>query len=233
MGNVFTPDRIMLLARIVGLLFAIPVHETAHAWVSYKLGDPTARQLGRLTLNPIKHFDMMGLLSMLIIGVGWAKPVPIDPRYYKNRKAGMALTALAGPVSNLLLASVGLVFQKVFIYTVYFVAGRVLPIWAQVVQLLLYYFALINVSLALFNMLPVPPLDGSRVLGLFLPDSVNFALQRVERYIMFALLAVIFFLPRLTGFSPIGWLLGDAVNAVMHALDKMSGFVDVIFTRFL
>ena len=223
----------MVLARMLGLLFAIPIHEVSHAWVSDKLGDPTARNMGRLSLNPVKHFDPLGLLSMLIIGVGWAKPVRVDPRYYKNRKLGMALTAAAGPLSNLVLAFVAMVVAKLFDYGLlsYFQSTGVtqMPTWYPVISQLLWYFSLINISLALFNLLPIPPLDGSRIFGIILPDALYNSIQRVERYIMFALLAAVFILPRVTGFNPIGWLLGDAVNAVLGALDRMTAFVPALF----
>ena len=233
MSSIFSQDGILVLARVLGLLFAIPIHEVSHAWVSDKLGDPTARIAGRLTLNPIKHFDPLGLLSMLIIGVGWAKPVRVDPRYYRNRKFGMALTAAAGPLSNLILAFLTMLIFKLFGYgflSYFYSAGvATLPGWYDFISRLLWYFALINVSLALFNLLPVPPLDGSRIFGVILPDRLYDGLQRIERYIMFALLAAIVVLPRLTGFDPIGWLLGDAVGAVLNALDVMTGFIAPLF----
>lgn len=233
MSSIFTQDGILVLARVLGLLFAIPVHEVSHAWVSDKLGDPTARMAGRLTLNPIKHFDPLGLLSMLIIGVGWAKPVRVDARYYKSRKLGMALTAAAGPLSNLILAFFTMLAFKLFGYGFlsYFYSAGVTeaPGWYSFFSQLLWYFALINVSLALFNLLPIPPLDGSRIFGIILPDRLYDGLQRIERYIMIALLAAVFLLPRLTGFDPIGWLLGDAVGAVLNALDAMTGFVAPLF----
>ena len=233
MNSIFTQDGVLFLARMLGLLFAIPVHEVSHAWVSYKLGDPTARMAGRLTLNPIKHFDPLGLLSMLIIGVGWAKPVRVDPRYYKNRKLGMAITAAAGPLSNLILALLSMILFKFFSYGFlmnFYSRGLTSPPdWFNLISMLLWYFTTINVSLALFNLLPVPPLDGSRIFGIILPDRLYDGLQRIERYIMFGLLAVIFLVPRLTGFDPIGWLLGDAVAAVMGALDKMTSFIPLLF----
>lgn len=233
MSSIFSQDGILLLARVLGLIFAIPIHEVSHAWVSDKLGDPTARNAGRLTLNPIKHFDVLGLLSMLIIGVGWAKPVRVDARYYKNRKLGMAVTAAAGPISNLLLAFATMLIFKFFGYgflSYFYSAGiTAVPDWYTFITQLLWYFALINVSLALFNLLPIPPLDGSRIFGIVLPDRLYDGLQRIERYIMFALLAAIVILPRLTGFDPIGWLLNDAVGAVLNALDTLTSFVEPLF----
>lgn len=225
-----------LVARLLALVFAIPVHEVAHAFVSDKLGDHTARSMGRLTLNPLKHLDVMGLVSMLIIGVGWAKPVPVNPGYYKNRKGGMALTALAGPTSNLLLAYVSTIvmylvhYSYIFFFVSPYVSALVYPAWLDFALLVLQYFAIVNVTLALFNLIPVPPLDGSRILGVVLPEKIYFGIMKYERYIMLVLLAAVVLLPRLTGFSPLNWLLGPAVDAVLSVLDWLAGFVGSIFS---
>ncbi|MEG2525465.1 MAG: site-2 protease family protein, partial [Oscillospiraceae bacterium] len=169
------PDIFQYLARGIVLLTAIPVHESAHAYVSYKLGDPTAKNLGRLSLNPLRHFDVLGCVSMLIIGIGWAKPVPIDPRYYKNPKAGMALSALAGPVSNFLMAFVAMIFYKIALFS-YAASGG-----SQIVRMfavLLQAMVLINISLGIFNLIPVPPFDGSRIFGFFLPEHVYWGIMK-------------------------------------------------------
>ncbi len=228
MEVLFTQDNMMLLARLLALCVAIPLHELAHAVVSDKLGDHTARDAGRITLNPIKHIDPLGLLSMLFIGVGWAKPVPVNPRYYKNHKKGMAITSLAGPISNMMLA----VFAMVAFKLVYYIGFSVfdsIPLGVDVAGTVLYYFAVINVSLALFNMLPIPPLDGSRVLGVILPDKIYFSIMKVERYIMIVLILSMVILPRLTGFSPIGWLLGPLTYTVVDFLDTITIFIDRLF----
>lgn len=178
----------MFLARAIVLIIAIPVHESAHALVSYWLGDPTAKQAGRITMNPFKHFDLMGSLCLLFAGIGWAKPVPIDPRYYRNPKRDMALSALAGPVSNILMASVAIIILKLFVF-VFQVEGAV---WIFVAEVL-YYMVIVNITLGIFNLLPVPPFDGSRIFLTFLPAKAYFGVMKYERYIMIAVFAAVFF----------------------------------------
>ena len=171
-------------ARVLAILLCLTVHETCHGLAAYALGDPTARNSRRLSLNPLRHIDWLGLAMMLFAGFGWAKPVPVDPRHFKRPKQGMALTALAGPASNLLLA-LGAVFLSREVYL------RGGPDWLG--GFLLYSLAPLSIGLGLFNLLPIPPLDGSKVLGAFLPDRTYFGLMRYERYGMFLLLALSWF----------------------------------------
>ena len=178
------------LARVLAVLLCLTVHETCHGLAAYALGDPTARDRHRLSLNPLRHIDWLGLAMMLAVGFGWAKPVPVDPRYFKRPKQGMALTALAGPVSNLLLA-----LLAVFLSRELYARGAWMPMGIRVslFQFLLYTLAPLSIGLGLFNLLPIPPLDGSKVLGAFLPDRAFFGLMRYERYGMFLLLALSWF----------------------------------------
>lgn len=172
------------LVRAVAMLVIIPVHEAAHAFVSYKLGDPTAKNYGRLTLNPLAHFDPFGALAMILAGIGWAKPVPTDVRRFKNPKRDMAISAAAGPISNLLMAYLGMVFYKLAYYLMPVNSG-------QIVMLVLSVFISLNISLAVFNLLPVPPFDGSRIFLSFLPTQMYFKAMKYERYIMMAVLLLV------------------------------------------
>lgn len=178
------------LTRVLAVLLCLTVHETCHGLAAYALGDPTARDRRRLSLNPFRHIDWLGLAMMLAVGFGWAKPVPVDPRYFKRPKQGMALTALAGPVSNLLLA-----LLAVFLSREIYARGFWIPMNARIFlfQFLLYTLAPLSIGLGLFNLLPIPPLDGSKVLGAFLPDRAYFGLMRYERYGMLLLLALSWF----------------------------------------
>jgi Zn-dependent protease len=183
--------RILLMVPIA--LLSLSVHESAHGYVSYKLGDPTARNLGRITLNPLKHFDVFGFICMVIARVGWAKPVPVNPRYYKNPRVGMALTAAAGPAANLLLAFFG-VFGAELSYRLVLnlTLGGGDATLAITVFNFFYYLAISNISLAVFNLIPVPPFDGSRIVYVFLPPKYYFGIMKYERYIMLAMLVLVY-----------------------------------------
>ena len=174
--------------RALAVLICLTVHETCHGLAAYRLGDPTAKSMHRLSFNPLRHIDWLGLAMMFFVGFGWAKPVPVDPRYFKKPKQGMAVTALAGPVSNLLMAVLAIGISKViYLYAPY---NAVLD---GLFVFLLYILAPLSVGLGLFNLLPIPPLDGAKVLGSLLPDQTYFRLMRYERYGMLVLLALSYF----------------------------------------
>ena len=183
--------RILLMVPIA--LISLSVHESAHGYVSYKLGDPTARNLGRITMNPFKHFDILGFICMVFFRVGWAKPVPVNARYYKNPRVGMAITAAAGPVSNLLLGLIG-VFGSKATYIWAITTGAESPIFTLILTIYNFFvlFALCNISLAVFNLIPVPPFDGSRILYVFLPPKYYFGIMKYERFIMLGMLALFY-----------------------------------------
>jgi len=175
------------LTQALAVLLCLTVHETCHGLAAYALGDPTAKRMNRLSLNPLHHIDWLGLLCMMVAGFGWAKPVPVDMSYFKNPKKGMALTALAGPVSNFLLA-VLLCFPLRWMFRN---AGATpLALW---LFRLMTNTVLLSLGLGLFNLLPIPPLDGSKVLFAFLPDRAYLSLMRYERYGMLVLLLLVYF----------------------------------------
>lgn len=173
-------------ARAAAVLLCLTIHELCHGLAALSLGDPTAKSMDRLSLNPLRHIDWLGLLMMFTVGFGWAKPVPVDPRYFKNPKKGMALTALAGPASNFMLAfSLILIGKGIYLYADY------TPVWNGIYNFL-HLTAVLSIGLGLFNLLPIPPLDGAKVLGGLLPDRTYFALMRYERYGMLLLLLMSF-----------------------------------------
>ena len=171
--------------RMAAVLLCLTVHETCHGLTAYALGDPTAKSRHRLSLNPLRHIDWFGLLMMFAAGFGWAKPVPVDPRYFKNPKRGMAVTALAGPASNFLLAALAIGISKGI-----YLSGYYHPALDAAFMFCLYTLAPLSVGLGLFNLLPIPPLDGAKVLGALLPDEAYFRVMRYERYGMLLLLAL-------------------------------------------
>lgn len=180
-----------MISSLVVIFFILPIHESAHAWAAVKLGDPTPKYQGRLTLNPFAHIDYLGSLMILLFGFGWAKPVGINPRNFKNPKGGMALTALAGPMSNLLSAFVAMLILNTINL---FMPARIPSdnfIYFFVAYTLIFLIQ-INVGLAVFNLLPIPPLDGSRLLTALLPDRIYYRIMQYERYIMLALMLLLF-----------------------------------------
>ena len=194
------------LARVLAIFLCLTVHETCHGLAALALGDPTAKAMHRLSLNPLRHIDWFGLALMFAAGFGWAKPVPVDPRYFKKPKQGMAITALAGPASNILLAALLIGGSKVIL--LYATYGA---FWNAVFEFCLYTAAPLSVGLGLFNLLPIPPLDGSKILAVILPDRIYLCLMRYERYGILALLA-------LSWLGLTGGLINGAILRVYSAL---------------
>ncbi len=230
--NSFLSELPRYLLSLPVLLLAFSVHETAHGYAAYKLGDPTARSLGRLTLNPVKHIDPIGFICMMLFRVGWAKPVPINTRYFKNPKRDMAISGAAGPLSNLALALISLLVLRLVMLFVgpAFGAEAQEVFWGifnnamaesgaykaslgftavALFVYLLYLSVVLNVSLAIFNLIPVPPFDGSRIFYAFLPTNLYFKVMKYERYIMIGIL-LLFFIGVLD--TPINWLLSKIMD---------------------
>ena len=187
-GNIdFLQFLIYLFSSLVVVFLILPIHEMAHGFVAYKLGDPTAKNLGRLTINPFAHIDYIGAALILVFGFGYAKPVPVNPFYFKRPKRDMALTALAGPVSNILVALVALILYRVFFKFTY---GTAL---GSVILSFLSFFITTNIHLAVFNLIPIPPLDGSRIVAWLLPLKAEEIYYKAEKYGPFILLIILYF----------------------------------------
>lgn len=174
---------------IPAALMAIIFHEISHGYVAYILGDKTAKNSGRLSLNPVEHMDPLGLLCMILFGFGWAKPVPVNPYFFKNKRFGMALVSIAGPVSNLLMAVLSM--SVILAFSFFQIQNQMLLFWLNIVVEFLLIFAILNIGLAVFNLIPVPPLDGSKILFSLLPRRAYGFMLRFERYGMVLLLLLV------------------------------------------
>ena len=209
-------DRIIeFVMHGIVLLTAFPVHECAHALAAHWLGDDTAKNQGRISLNPLRHLDLFGTVFMLLAGFGWAKPVPINANNFKNRKVGMAVSSLAGPLSNVLMSYVSIIICKILTYRSY--GNSYVNALADV----FWYATILNLGLAVFNLLPVPPLDGSRIFNLVLPEKLYFKVMKYEN-IIFGIL----FLSIWLGFldKPLYFLQQKAFDL----MNRLSIWVDIL-----
>lgn len=227
-GNFTKWDLITLLVSIPIVLISLSFHEFAHGWMADRLGDKTARWNGRLTMNPLRHLDPIGAFSMLFFGIGWAKPVPVNPRNFKNPKKGMALTGLAGPVSNLLLSFIGILCYRILNAvtalnillkggSIYYYSNASFSFF-DILAIFFIMFSTMNAYLAVFNLIPVPPFDGSRIFYFILPDKWYFSVMKYERVMMVIMLALLF-----TGvLSPV---LSAVSGSFLSAFDFIIGLV--------
>ncbi len=230
-------DISQLILSAMAALVALTIHEYAHGYMAYRLGDDTAKSLGRLTLNPIHHIDPLGAICMIFFHFGWAKPVPINPRNFKNPRKGFALTALAGPATNIITG-----FFTAFLYLLCYslfkeTGNRFIDNLEINILLFLLYFFSINIGLGIFNLIPVPPFDGSRILNVILPDKWYFKVMKYERQIYWGVIAWLFLgqyvyiafmsIPFIAGnsaltaiakFFSLSDLLSDAINAIANGI---------------
>lgn len=207
------------LIKALVLFTAVPVHECAHAWVAEKMGDDTGRKQGRITLNPFAHLTLWGSLMMILVGFGWGKPVMVDSRNFKNPKKGMVLTSLAGPASNFIMAFLSMIVYKVLAFLSYAKDSSTLDMMATVFV----YITLINISLAVFNFLPIPPLDGSKIFNAILPEKWYFTIMKYENFIFIALIILVY-----SGLldAPLSFLQNKVIDVMLF----LTGWVDNIMT---
>ncbi|MBE5813482.1 MAG: site-2 protease family protein [Clostridiales bacterium] len=207
-----------LIYTVPAVLIAICFHEFAHGFVSYKLGDPTPKYEGRLSLNPKNHLDPLGTLALILFHFGWAKPVMVNPQYYKNKKLGMVEVALAGPLMNFLIAFLSLLLYGVFLKYAYYIR-----IPSFLYRYLLTFFVMtttINLGLGVFNLIPVPPLDGSKVLNSILPADKYFAYMKYENYGQIIILVLLF-----TGFltTPLNYFISRMMDGMLNIVAMILG----------
>lgn len=211
-GNMsFEAVVVQVLALLTVIIFVLPFHEWAHAFVALKLGDESVRYSNRLSFNPANHIDPMGAAFLLLFGFGWAKPVPINSNNFKNPKKGMAITAAAGPIANIVASiAVGLIYYAILAF---------IPFSNVLFYILMFlkYIISVNLFLAVFNLLPVPPLDGSKILFGFLPDKIAYKAYAYERYLYILLLILL-----MTGLlsAPLGWVTGK-LESFVHFITRL------------
>ena len=249
MFNLFE-NPVELIFSALAAIIALTVHEYCHGYAAYKMGDDTAKNFGRLTLNPLKHLDPFGAICLILFRIGWAKPVPINARNFKDPKKGFAITAAAGPLSNLILG-----FASVFTYLVIYTLVKDIPFESrnflfnliENTLLFLYIFHLINIGLGIFNLLPIPPFDGSRLLFAFLPSKIYFEVLKYERYIYYGVLGWLFLgkyvamavrsipliatnetLYTLAGFFSLSEMISTAINWISLIMFKLIGLLPFI-----
>lgn len=213
---------------IISILIAISVHEWAHAFVAHRLGDPTPEHHGRLTLNPIAHIDPLGALMFIMVGFGWAKPVPVNSSYFRNPKAGYSLTALAGPFSNLILAILSFIILAVVTRGDIFTADQLLsgassgPVGMIVLVNLLQSLLFVNLALMAFNLFPIAPLDGSNIIRVFIPRHLEYQYEEFTRYGSYILIGLIVVEMILPIHILSGWVFG-IMNGVLHLFEMVAG----------
>ena len=226
--GLFSLDLTTIMVTLIVLFTSMPVHECAHAWMAYWRGDDTAAAQGRLNLSPFRHLDLIGSLMLLLTQrFGWAKPVPVNPRRFDRKismRAGMALTSLAGPMANLLLALAVMLISKLL--AVVLTATGMLPTSTREPMFILFVIlstmVSINISLAVFNLLPIPPLDGYNILAYFIPAKWEYKIAQYQQFIFLGLLAIMMFTDLFS--VPLIYL----SNWVYDFLNFITGFVDVI-----
>jgi Zn-dependent protease len=213
---------------LVSVLLALTVHEFAHGYVAYKCGDNTARYFGRLTFNPVKHIDLFGFLALLIAVFGWAKPVPVITRNLKKPRRDIALVSLAGPGSNFILAFIGtFLYSVMFTLLGYQTVGSFLFNVFYNFGLFFFYLAVINVGLCLFNLIPIPPLDGSKILASILPQKLGMRYLQLERYAGIFILAI-FVLSSFSEFDFLFYPLAFLRDSILNGFEKLFGLLPFI-----
>lgn len=228
-----------LILTAMAALVALTIHEYAHGFVAYKLGDDTAKSLGRLSLNPIKHIDPYGAICMILFHFGWAKPVPINPRNFKNPRGGFALTAIAGPATNLVVGFFTALIYLICLSTFKETGNAFIDNFEVNILLFLLYFFTINIGLGVFNLIPVPPFDGSRIVNVILPPKWYFKVMKYERQIYWCVIAWLFLgqyvymglisipfihnsavLSAIAKIFSLSDILSDAINAIANGMLK-------------